>query len=570
MIPPTAPRSTAQPLVWRSLALALGIAVAPASLAAQADMPPVNDLPNPYRTIEGWAKMPDGRTWGATSAVAIDRDGVSLWVGERCGANSCLNSNLPSILKFDSTGRLVKSFGAGMLIFPHGIHVDFEGNIWVTDGQDNLPRPQRGAPPDAPLPPPPSRVVGHNVYKFSPDGELLMTLGKPGGARDPEFFFQPNDVLVAPNGNIFVAEGHSSAATGHARILKFDRTGRLLRSFGTKGDGVGQFDQPHALAMDSRGRLFVGDRSNNRIVIYDQDFNLLDTWYQFSRASGIFIDRNDMIYVADSESGSVGNGRTRTWKRGIRIGSARDGRVTAFIPDPEPSPPSTSSAEGVAVDRNGVIYGAEVGQRALKRYERAGEPAPQPSQQMSFFITSEGLGAGANLGGLEGADRHCAALAERAGVRDKTWRAYLSVVAKDGRPAVNARDRIGSGPWYNAKGELIASSVADLHSDRANLSRTASLNEKGGVVNGRGDSPNQHDILTGALADGSVSTDAGDTTCNNWTSNAADGAALVGHHDRQGGGAAPTSWNSAHPSRGCGQQNLQASGGAGLFMCFAR
>ena len=339
----------------------------------QATMAPVNDPPNPYRTIEGWAKMPAGRTWGATSAVDIDKDGVSIWVGERCGQNSCLNSNLPSILKFDANGNLVKAFGEGMLIFPHGIHVDHDGNVWVTDGQDNLPRRGRGADTTAPLPPPPEKLVGHNVYKFSPDGKLLMTLGKPGGAREPEFFYQPNDVLVAPNGDIFVAEGHASGANANARILKFDKTGKLIKTWGKRGTGPEDLDQPHALAMDSRGRLFVGDRGNNRILIYDQEGKLLDTWYQFSRPSGIWIDRNDVIYVADSESGSVSRGpdgqRNRTeWKRGIRIGSAKDGKVTAFIPDPAETATNTSAAEGVAVDSKGVIYGAEVGPRALKRY----------------------------------------------------------------------------------------------------------------------------------------------------------------------------------------------------------
>ncbi|HSL70991.1 MAG TPA: peptidyl-alpha-hydroxyglycine alpha-amidating lyase family protein, partial [Longimicrobiales bacterium] len=328
--------------------------------------------PNPYQTVEGWAKMPAGRSWGSTSAVEIDKDGVSIWVAERCGANSCLNSNLDPILKFDANGNLVRSFGAGLLVFPHGIHVDHEGNIWVTDGQDNLPRRGRGAAADAPLPPPPANVVGHHVYKFSPDGKLLLTLGKTGGAREPEFFYQPNDVLVAPNGDIYVAEGHASTETANARILKFDKTGKLIATWGKKGTGPGEFDQPHALAMDSRGRLFVGDRSNNRIQIFDQTGRLLDTWYQFSRPSGIYIDKNDIIYVADSESGSVGRDRDarKVWKRGIRIGSAKDGSLTAFIPDPAENPPSTSAAEGVAADSNGIIYGAEVGPRALKRYVR--------------------------------------------------------------------------------------------------------------------------------------------------------------------------------------------------------
>jgi DNA-binding beta-propeller fold protein YncE len=355
----------------RHLVIAVSLATlcvvqAGAQVGGSATMAPVNDPPNPYATIAGWAKMPEGRTWGSTSAVEIDKDGVSIWVAERCQQNSCTGSNLPAILKFDASGNLVKSFGAGILNFPHGIHVDRDGNIWVTDGQDNRPRGRRGEPP----PPTPAgfEVYGHQVFKFSPNGELLLTLGTKGGGRDSLFFWAPNDVLVAPDGSIFVAEGHSSAPNSNARILKFDRTGKLIKTIGKFGTGPEDMDQPHALAMDSRGRLFVGDRSNNRILIMDQEGKLLDTWYQFSRPSGIYIDANDVIYVADSESGSVGNGRPRTWTRGIRIGSARDGKVTAFIPDPAQSPPSTSSAEGVAADKNGVIYGAEVGERALKRY----------------------------------------------------------------------------------------------------------------------------------------------------------------------------------------------------------
>jgi streptogramin lyase len=338
----------------------------PAVLAGQQPSAPVNDPPNPYRTEVGWAKLPEGRSWGSTSAVEIDPDGTSIWVAERCGANSCLGSTLDPILKFDASGKLVKSFGAGLFVFPHGIYVDREGNVWVTDGQDNLPRRPRGAPADAPLPPPPARVIGHQVFKFSPDGKLLLTLGKQGGGKGDELFFQPNDVLVAPDGMIFVAEGHGS---DNARVMKFSADGKLVKQWGRKGTGKGEFDQPHALAMDSRGRLYVGDRSNNRIQIFDQEGTYLDEWTQFSRPSGIYIDRNDNIYVADSESGSVAP-ENKAWLRGIRIGHVRDGKVTAFIPDPAVNPPSTSSAEGVAVDRNGVVYGAEVGQRALKRYVR--------------------------------------------------------------------------------------------------------------------------------------------------------------------------------------------------------
>ena len=195
-------------------------------------------------------------------------------------------------------------------------------------------------------------------------------------------------------------------------------------------------------------------------------------------------------------------------------------------------------------------------------------PAPQQAQ-MSFFITSAGPGNGAALGGLEGADRHCHTLAQAAGADDRTWHAYLSTMASEGRPAVNARDRIGTGPWYNSKGVMVAQNVADLHSDNNKLSKENSLTEKGTVVNGRGDTPNMHDILTGSNLDGTaITTGEGYTNCGNWTSSG-EGSAQLGHHDRQGGGQNPTSWNSAHASRGCSQQNLQATGGNGLFYCFA-
>ncbi len=345
------------------------LALAFAATTLDAQVAPVNDRPNPYRTIEGWAKLPTGRVWGSTSAVAIDKDGVSVWVGERCGQNSCVGSDLDPILLFDKDGNLVRSFGRGMVNWPHGIHVDREGNVWVVDGRDNRAVAPRNAPADAPPPVQPARVFGHQVLKFSPRGELLMRLGTDGGAREPGFFFQPNAVFVAPNGDIFVAEGHASGPEANARVLKFDRTGRLLTSWGKKGTGPGEFDQPHALAMDSQGRLFVADRSNDRIQIFSQSGTLLDTWHQFSRISGLHIDPNDVLYAADSESGSIAPSRPE-WQRGIRIGSARTGEVTAFIPDPVTTTRNTSAAEGVAVDRNGVIYGAEVGPRALKRYER--------------------------------------------------------------------------------------------------------------------------------------------------------------------------------------------------------
>jgi hypothetical protein len=194
---------------------------------------------------------------------------------------------------------------------------------------------------------------------------------------------------------------------------------------------------------------------------------------------------------------------------------------------------------------------------------------PQAQNGMSFFITSVGGGDGANLGGLAGADAHCQMLASAAGAGNRTWHAYLSAAAAGSQPAVNARDRIGRGPWYNAKGVKVADSVADLHSDNNMLGKENSLNEKGGVVNGRGDTPNTHDMLTGSNMDGTLATGAADTTCGNWTSNASTGSALLGHFDKQGGGQNPNSWNSAHASSGCSQPNLVATGGAGLYYCFA-
>ncbi len=365
-------------------ALAAAILVLTASAQSESDAPtgtptiaPTNDAPNPYRTILGWGQLPAGRKWGSTSAVEIAKDGKSIWVAERCGANSCLDRatgeilNIPVILKFDTDGKLLTSFGAGMFIAPHGIYVDKQGNVWVTDYQDDAPLPAR-RPAGSPRPPPPSGPIGprpgatrgHQVYKFSPDGKLLMTLGKKGGAAEPDYFYAPNDVVVAPNGDIFVSEGHGA---GNDRILKFTKDGTFLKSWGKRGTGPGEFDQPHALAFDSKGRLFVGDRNNNRIQIFDQDGRFLAEMKQFSRPSGIFIDRHDIIYVADSESMSVSRNHDG-WKRGIRMGSLKDGKVIAFIPDPVEDAKGTSAAEGVAVDAQGNIYGAEVGPKGIKKY----------------------------------------------------------------------------------------------------------------------------------------------------------------------------------------------------------
>lgn len=314
-----------------------------------------NHAPNPYRTVEGWAKLPPGREWGATSAIYPANDGKHIWVAERCGANTCVGSDLDPVLLFDAEGTLVRSFGAGLISWPHGMFVDAEGNVWVADAVGYAPVPEG---------------VGHVVHKFSAEGELLMTLGRTGEAGDGEQTLRkPSDVLVAPSGNIFVVDSHDSSRDEpvNNRVVKYDPQGRYITSWGRTGTGKGEFVDPHALAMDSQGRLFVGDRANSRIQIFDQDGRHLATWTQFGRPSGIFIDSNDVIYVADSESNAR---RNPGWKRGIRIGSARDGFVSAFIPDPEPDQDNsgTSGAEGVAVDAAGNIYGAEVGPKAVKKY----------------------------------------------------------------------------------------------------------------------------------------------------------------------------------------------------------
>jgi sugar lactone lactonase YvrE len=233
-----------------------------------------------------------------------------------------------------------------MFIFPHGLFVDKDNNVWVTDGQGKGGK-------------------GHQVFKFSPDGKVLMTLGKAGVTGDgPDTFNAPSAVVVAPSGDIFVADGHGGNT--NARIVKFDKNGKFIKTWGTKGAGEGELNVPHALAFDSKGRLFVADRGNNRIQIFDQDGKFLEVWTQFSRPSGVFIDKKDVMYVADSESNDSNH---PGWKRGMRIGSAKDGSVTAFIPDPQqPAPRNTSAAEGVAADSKGVIYGAEVGPKDLKKY----------------------------------------------------------------------------------------------------------------------------------------------------------------------------------------------------------
>jgi sugar lactone lactonase YvrE len=322
-------------------AMFAALALCAPSIACAEDGP--NAAPNPYRTEENWAKLPEGRKWGMTIGLDFASDGKSLWVFDRCGAKTCAGSDIKPIQKFDASGKLVTSFGGGMFIFPHGMFVDRDDNVWVSDGQGKDGK-------------------GHVVVKFSPDGKVLMTLGKPGVPGDgPDTFNAPSDVLVAPNGDIFVGDGHGGNT--NARMVKFSKDGKFIKAWGEKGTGQGEFSYPHGLAMDSAGRLFVADRENNRIQIFDQDGKFLAEWKQFGRPSGVYIDRNDVLYVADSQSTEKTN---PGFGQGIRIGSAKDGKVTAYIPETK----ELGSIEGVAVDKDGIVYGGFTNSMNLRRFVR--------------------------------------------------------------------------------------------------------------------------------------------------------------------------------------------------------
>ena len=343
--------------------LAIMLVSALAAVYAHAQSSP----PNPYETVEKFFKLPQGRTIGSTPGIAVDHDGSSLWAFDRCGGQYCAGSSVAPILEFDASGTLVKSFGAGMFVRPHGIYVDRDGNLWVTDGEG----------PDGKDPSKDGK--GHQVFKFSPDGKVLLTLGKAGVAGNPpEALTEPNDVVTAPNGDIFVAEGHSGQNANAtpdtvARIAKFTKDGKFVKSWGKFGAGPGEFKTPHSLALDSRGRLFVADRGNVRLQLFDQDGKFLTETKDFSRISGLFITKDDTLYAADSESSPTSH--PGNWKRGIRIGSAKDLKVQYLIPDgdnPDPAKTTagTSAAEGVAVDAKGNVYGAEVGPKAVKKYTK--------------------------------------------------------------------------------------------------------------------------------------------------------------------------------------------------------
>ncbi len=316
-------------------------------------------LPNPYRQVDRWASLPGGRTMGAVGGVTMDPDGEHLWAVIRCDAtapnrfgNECLDSDLDPVLKFDMEGNVVESFGGGLFIWPHGIDVDSEGNVWVTDAVSEARTPDG--------------TRGHQVIKFSSTGRVLMTLGTPGKPGPGNNSFNaPADVVVADNGDIFVADGHGDNTNN--RIVKFSKDGTFIKSWGKTGYAPGEFRTLHAIAMDAEGRIYVGDRSNNRIQIFDQEGEFLAQWTQFGRPSGIFFDDHGRIFVADSESDDVQN---PGWEMGIRIGEVATGWVTEFILYPwgDPREVAGNGAEFVAVDRDGNIYGGEPRPRRIQKY----------------------------------------------------------------------------------------------------------------------------------------------------------------------------------------------------------
>jgi NHL repeat len=337
-----------------------------AAVAAMGNPITGEGLPNPAPHVtRNWGELPAGRSWGTTAGIDIDPIDGNVWAYERCGAGAaggagggpvdCETNPVDPIFKFDrNTGAVLANFGKGVMVTPHGIFVDRDGNVWIADFSGNK-----------------AGTKGHQVHKFSPQGQLLMSLGvagKPGNADGQ--FNQPNDVIVGPDRSIYVADGHSGQgmttdaaiaagieAGATARISKFSPDGKFIRSWGKIGIHHGEFRTPHALAFDARGRLWVADRGNHRLEIFDQDGNYLESRYMFSRPSGLFI-RDDMVYVIDSESGPLNH---PNWRDGVRIGPVDEDRVVGFIPpfDREDRPYQGAAGEGVAVDADGNVYAAE-------------------------------------------------------------------------------------------------------------------------------------------------------------------------------------------------------------------
>jgi sugar lactone lactonase YvrE len=329
---------------------------------------PVNIGANPYRVIRDWAQLNlEARPWGGSNGVAIDRDGRTVWAVDRCSPGAtpgCVGTKANPVHHFDESGREIRSFGGGMFVWPHGIHIDQDGNVWVADARAPSADDLKNFPGE--------NNKGSVVVKFSPDGKVLMTLGKPGvRGNPPEALTDPTDVVTdVRNGDVYIAESHTDVTDPNlvGRISVFDKTGKFLRVIGKAGTGPGEFRTPHAIEFDSQGRLIVADRHNHRIQILTKEGRFVAEYGDFGRTSGLAIDKNDTIYTADSESTErVHPG----WQRGIRIGSLKDGKVTIFIPAHKVEN-STDGAmgEGIAIDAAGNIYTAEAQLRGVTKYVR--------------------------------------------------------------------------------------------------------------------------------------------------------------------------------------------------------
>ena len=351
---------------WFAAAVVAGM-VLEAGHAQTPDVQPVNTGANPYRVIRDWAQLTlEGRPWGGSNGVAIDRDGKSVWATDRCSpgiAPGCLGTKANPVHLFDHSGREIRSFGGGMFVWPHSIHVDRDGNVWVTDARVATPDELRKFPGED--------KKGSVVVKFTPEGKVLMTLGMPGvRGEPPDALTDPNAVITdAGNGDIYVSESHTNVEDPNlvGRISVFDRNGKFLRIVGRTGTGPGEFRTPHAMAFDSQGRLIVADRHNHRIQILRKDGTYLGEYREFSRASGLAIDDNDTIYVADSESSPQ---RHPGWLKGIRIGSLKDGKVTTFVPPHKTASSDEAMGEGIAIDAAGNLYTAEATVRGVTKYVR--------------------------------------------------------------------------------------------------------------------------------------------------------------------------------------------------------
>ena len=351
--------------------------------AQQAQPLQPTDLPNPYRLVEDWPTLPasmNGGRWGEVSRVQVGPRG-NIWVLHRCfavtppGSAVCLGAykDYPPILEFDPSGKLLAGFGAGLLAYPHGLAIDEKGDLLVTDVNDEaavLGLPATNAD---------GAVMGQDVLKLSPTGEVLLTLGKEGiSGSSSDTFDRPSGVAVAPNGDIFVSDGHYPNARHNARIMKFDKSGRFIKSWGTLGSAPGDFDGPHDICIGgSQQHVYVADRQNKRIQVFDQDGKLIAAWPQFGQVNSVFVGADDTIYAGTAYpdpayTGAAQNDPTATKGliRGIIVGSAKDGTLKAFIPDPADLSTVVrgSSASGVTADEHGNIYAADVGAHSLRKY----------------------------------------------------------------------------------------------------------------------------------------------------------------------------------------------------------